>query len=299
MDDYLSTVKGKEKEGHDFIKEQFKPFWFSGTLSEDKRQFVYSTSIAMLQKKLRPFPDYFNFFNAIINFYTKAQLQESSFQSWRTSIEKVIAQGSAKKLSDFLEASSNLFGTNKLYQSPAVEWFAGSNNYSFEFDSLPKIIFSSTNLYCAVKADTATIFGTSGVFYPPEKKWEGQGGKVTWARTGIDDNLVYAELKNYSALLSKQSYTADSVTFTNKIYFQTPLLGTLEEKAVPDATPENATYPRFESYSTRFEISNLAEGKVDFAGGFSLRGSKFIGSGSKTADAFLIFKRNNKPLVKA
>lgn len=299
VDDYFSTVKGKEKEGHDFIKEQFKPFWFSGYLSDEKRMFVYTTCVAMLQKKLRPFPDYFNFFSALINFYTKAQLQETSFQSWRTSIEKVIAKGSAKKLSDFLEASNNLFGTNKLYQSPAVEWFAGSNNYSFEFDSLPKIIFSGTNLYCAVKADTATIFGTSGVYYPTEKKWVGSGGKVTWARAGIDDDLVYAELKNYSALLTKQSYIADSVTFTNKIYFQTPLLGILEEKAVADANPENATYPRFESYSTRFEIKNIAEGKVDFAGGFSLRGSRFIGSGSKTADAFLYFKRNNKALVKA
>ncbi|MEK6614657.1 MAG: hypothetical protein AABZ32_00870 [Bacteroidota bacterium] len=300
MDDYFSAVKGKEKEGHDFIKDQFKPFWFSGTLSADKRQFVYSTSIAMLRKKLRPFPDYFNFFSALINFYTKAQLQESSFQSWKASIEKLIwSSASARKFADFMEASNYLFGSNKLYQSPAVEWFAGSNNYIFEFDSLPKIIFSGTNLYCAVKADTATILGTSGVFYPTEKKWVGSGGKVTWSRAGIDENLVYAKLKNYSALLSKQSYSADSVTFTNKIYFQTPLLGTLEEKAVPDATPENATYPRFESYSTRFEISNLAEGKVDFAGGFSLRGSKFIGSGSKTADAFLYFKRNNKALVKA
>ncbi|HEY4799144.1 MAG TPA: hypothetical protein VII99_08735, partial [Bacteroidia bacterium] len=299
MDDYFSSVKGKEKEGHDFIKQQFKPFWFGGYLTDEKRQFVYSTSIALLQKKLRPFPDYFNFFNALINFYTVAKLQENSFQSWKTSLEKLIQKSSAKKLSDFLEASNDIFSTNKLFQSPAVQWFAGSNNYEFAFDSLPKIIFSSTNLYCAVKADTATIFGTNGVYYPTEKKWVGRGGKVTWKRDGLDDNLIYAELKRYTIITTKQSYSADSVTFTNKIYFQTPLLGTLEEKAVPDATPENATYPRFESYSTRFEIKNIAEGKVDFAGGFSLRGSKFLGSGSKTSDAILYFKRNNKPLVKA
>ncbi|MBI4929389.1 MAG: hypothetical protein HY841_01405 [Bacteroidetes bacterium] len=299
MDDYFSSVKGKEKEGHDFIKEQFKPFWFGGYLSSEKRQFVYATSIAMLQKKLRPFPDYFNFFSAMINFYTKANLQESSFLSWKTSMEKLIETSGAKKLSDFLEASNDIFGTNKLYESPSVEWFAGSSNYEFEFDSLPKIVFSKTDLCCAVKADTATISGTSGVYYPTEKKWVGYGGKVTWKRAGIDEDLVYAELKRYTAITTRQSYSADSVRFTNKIYFQSPLLGTLEEKAVPDATPENATYPRFESYSTRFEIKNIAEGKVDFAGGFSLRGNKFIGSGSKTADAYLYFKRNNKALVRA
>lgn len=299
MDEFFSSVKGKEKEGHEFIKEQFKPFWFGGYLSDEKRMFVYNTSIAMLQKKLRPFPDYQNFFMAMINFYTVAKLQESSFQSWKTSLEKLIAKSGAKKLSDFLEASNDLFGSNKLYNSNSVEWFAGSNNYIFEFDSLPKIIFSGTNLYCAVKADTATIFGTNGTFYPTEKKWIGNGGKVTWSRAGIDEEEVYAELNKYAVLLTKQSYTADSVKFTNLLYFKTPLLGMLEEKAVPDATPENATYPRFESYSTRFEISNIAQGKVDFSGGFALRGSKFIGSGSKTSDAFLFFKRNGKPLVKA
>lgn len=299
MEDYFSSVKGKEKEGRDFIKDQFKPFWFGGYLSDDKRQFVYSTSIAMLQKKLRPFPDYQNFFNALIGFYTQAKLQDNSFRSWQAATEKLIAKASAKKLSDFMEASADIFSTNKLYQSPSVEWFAGSNNYQFEFDSLPKIVFFNTTLYCAVKADTAAIYGTTGVYYPTEKKWVGRDGKVTWKRAGIDDSQVWAELKRYTVITTKQGYKADSVTLTNKIYFQAPLLGTLEEKAVPDATPENATYPRFESYSTRFEISNIADGKVDFAGGFSVRGSKFIGSGSKTSNAFLYFKRNNKALVRA
>lgn len=297
MDDYFSSVKGKEKEGHEFIKEQFKPFWFSGQLSDDKRKFVYSTCNALIQKKLRPFPDYYNFLSSIINFY-KSGHQESSFMSWKASTEKLIWTAGAKKLSDFLQASNDLFSSNKLFQSNSVEWFTGDNNYIFEFDSLPKIVFAKTDLFCAVKADTASIIGTSGIFYPTEKKWIGKGGRVDWKRAGIDDKLVYADLQTYSAILSKQSYKADSAIFTNKIYFQSPLLGTLEEKAVPDQTAENATYPRFESYSTRFEISNLADGRVDFSGGFSLRGSKFIGSGSKTSNAYLIFKRDKKPLVK-
>ncbi|HET7818110.1 MAG TPA: hypothetical protein VFL70_02265, partial [Bacteroidia bacterium] len=299
IDEYFSSIKGKEKEGHEFIKEQFKPFWFGGYLNNEKRQFVYSTSISLLQKKLRPFPDFYNFYNSLISFFTKTKLQETSFQSWKTSLEKLIAKSSAKKLSDFLEASNDIFTSSKLYQSPSVEWFTDNNNFDFQYDSLPKIIFSKINLFCAVKADTANITGTTGVYYPTEKKWIGNGGKVTWKRAGIDENSVYADLKKYSINTTKSGYTADSVTFTNKIYFQAPLLGRLDEKAVPDADVENATHPRFESYSTHFEISNIAEGKVDFSGGFSLRGSKFIGSGNEASDAFLYFKRNNKPLVRA
>jgi len=298
INDYFSSVKGREKEGKTFVKEEFKPFWYGGHLSEVKRKFVYSTCKAMIKKRQRPFPDYHNFFLALINFH-KSDLEESSFTSWKASIEKLLWTASARKLSDFLKVSNGLFGSNKIYQSNSVQWFTGNNNYIFVFDSLAKIIFTDTDLYCAVKGDTASIKGTSGIFYPTERKWAGKGGRVDWKRAGLDNSKVYAELKNYNIKLSKQSYKADSVVFTNKIYFQSPLLGTLEEKAVPDATVKNATYPRFQSYSTRFEISNLADGKVDFSGGFSIRGSKFIGSGSSTEDAILIFKYNKKPLVKA
>ncbi|MFH1004692.1 MAG: hypothetical protein V1781_04235 [Bacteroidota bacterium] len=298
MDDYFSAVKGREKEGHEFVKEELKPFWFGGKISLDKRQFVYATCKSMIQKKMRPFPDYYNFFLSLINFH-KTNQPESSFLSWKASIEKLIWSASTKKLSDFLYVSNILFGENKLYKTNSVEWFAGNNNYIFDYDSLPKIVFSTTNLFCAVKADTAIIYGTQGICYPTENKWIGKGGKVNWARAGINENMVFAEIKNYSADLTKQSYKADSVVFTNKLYFKNTLLGVLEEKAVPDAKPETAAYPRFESYSTRFEISNIAQGKVDFAGGFALRGSKFIGTGSQKEDATLIFKRNNKPLVKA
>lgn len=299
MDDFFSNVRGKEKEGHEFIKEQFKPFWFGGHLNADKRIFVYNTSIAMLQKKFRPYPEYFNFFSALINFYSKANQPESSFMSWKMSLEKLLSKGSARKVSDFLEASNDLFGNNKLEKSAFLEWYTATNNYIFEFDSLPKITFQNTDLFCAVKGDTSVILGTTGVFYPTEKKWVGKGGKVTWKRDGLDESQIYAELKKYSILLTKQGYTADSVKLTNKVYFINPLIGMIEDKAVPDATPETATYPRFQSYSTHFEIKNLADGKVDFSGGFTLRGSKFIGSGNANSDASLIFKRNEKPLLKA
>lgn len=170
MDDFFSNVRGKEKEGHEFIKEQFKPFWFGGHLNADKRIFVYNTSIAMLQKKFRPYPEYFNFFSALINFYSKANQPESSFMSWKMSLEKLLSKGSARKVSDFLEASNDLFGNNKLEKSAFLEWYTATNNYIFEFDSLPKITFQNTDLFCAVKGDTSVILGTTGVFYPTEKK---------------------------------------------------------------------------------------------------------------------------------
>ncbi|MBA3662660.1 MAG: hypothetical protein H0W61_00430, partial [Bacteroidetes bacterium] len=52
------------------------------------------------------------------------------------------------------------------------------------------------------------------------------------------------------------------------------------------------TYPRFDSYSKRLVVKNIYP-DVDYDGGFGMRGSKFVGSGSNANPARIIFKRNN------
>ena len=211
-------VDSKNKDAEDFMQKDFKKFWYSGSLTEDKKYFVYKIANVMLKKRMRPFPDFQNFLLSVINFH-KANLPEKSFKSWQLSVERIADLPAVKKLSSFLEASNLLFGSNTLYKSNSVEWTANNNNYSFEYDSLPKVVFSNIDLMCAVKADTAVIKNTTGVFYPTEDKWVGNGGEVTWERAGIDENTVYAELKKYNISLKTQGYKADSVGFYNKIYF--------------------------------------------------------------------------------
>src|ERR1035437_7289895 len=107
--------------------------------------------------------------------------------------------------------------------------------------------------------------------------------------------MVWAELKKYQVTLKTSGFIADSVLFYNSYYFKKPLKGRLTEKVVSERGG-NISYPRFDSYSKRMQIPDIAK-DVDYDGGFSMRGAKFIGSGSKEEDATLIFKREGKKFL--
>ena len=79
--------------------------------------------------------------------------------------------------------------------------------------------------------------------------------------------------------MKRSEYQADSVIFTNKQFFSEPLYGILKDKVMNIKSPEFAAYPRFDSYSSRFIIKNLFD-DVDYNGSFSMRGARFIGTGT-------------------
>src|ERR1035437_1050705 len=104
--------------------------------------------------------------------------------------------------------------------------------------------------------------------------------------------MVWAELKKYQISLKTSGFNADSVEFYNNYYLKKPIFGHLIEKIVSEKGG-NISYPRFESYSKRMQIPNIAK-DVDYDGGFSMRGPKFLGSGSKEEDAKLVLHRERK-----
>jgi hypothetical protein len=295
MGNFLVTAR--KKEGEDFMKKEFIPVFYSGRFTEKNKQRIYSTCNIMLKKRMKPFPDFVNYLTTMMNFLDSKQSDES-FEAWQKSLEKIIENSTSKKFVDYLSFSEKLFAENILYQSSHLTWYSDNENYKFEFDSLPYVVFKSLNLSCYSKGDSAVIYNTKGTLYPTEGKWIGQGGKVNWLRTGFDDESVYATLKNYDITLKTAAYVADSVLFYNANYFDKPLLGRLEERVMANVTEKNATYPKFESYNKRFRIKNLVE-DVDYDGGFSMVGPKFVGSGNSEEDALLIFYRDKKPFIVA
>ncbi|MCB0380657.1 MAG: hypothetical protein KDD24_05320 [Flavobacteriales bacterium] len=138
---------------------------------------------------------------------------------------------------------------------------------------------------------------TKGIYYPTLGKWVGEGGKITWERAGFSPDSVWAEVDHYTIDMKSPTYTIKDVTFYDYNYFADPMKGVFEEKVLANVSEEKATYPRFTSYSARLEINNISEG-VDYIGGFSLHGRKVIGSGNDKQDAYVIFKRDNKPFLR-
>ncbi|MEO5570999.1 MAG: hypothetical protein ABIT08_05830 [Bacteroidia bacterium] len=291
MQGFLEETNKKESEK---LMEKFTPVWNSGKISNDQKGLVYETSNAMLKKRMKAFPDFVNYLNAIMGFAESNQTPQS-FANWHKSLEKLL-KGTVRKYGDYLEICQNLFAANTLYESPTVKWTANKNTYTFEFDTLPKIIFSAINLTCTAKGDSSVIYNTKGSYYPNLKKFFGDGGKIYWTRAGIAEGDAYGELKKYAIDLTGNDYVLDSVTFYVLKYFSTPLKGRVIDKLLANIDSSKVTYPRFSSYNQNLEIKELIKG-ANYKGGFSLYGNKMIGSGSKEADAHLTFNRNGKPFM--
>ncbi|MGD0711655.1 MAG: hypothetical protein ABR968_10815, partial [Bacteroidales bacterium] len=281
------------------IKEFLNSFtleWNSGKFSDDQKKEMIATCNLMLKRKMKPIPHFKNYLSTIISFNNTNQ-SAASFKAWEASLGKLINRSTSTLFIEYLDISNNLFTSNILYKSTTTVWKSNNNNYAFEYDTIPRIIFPSLNLSCYANNDSSTVYNTKGIYYPTLGKFVGQGGKVLWTRAGFSSDSVYAEINNYKIIVQYSKYTIDSVRFYNKHYFDAPLFGLLEEKILASVTPEKATYPKFESYNKRLEIKNIFP-NIDYDGGFAMNGSKFIGTGDKIQDAYLFFYRDGKKFIK-
>ncbi len=275
--------------------EQFTLAWNSPNYTTDLKQATYSTCNQMIKKKVRILPEYKSYLSSVMNIVNSHQTEEN-FNSWQKCIDKILNSKIVRNYAEYLEMSENLFATNTFYKSAVVEFCSNNNNFKFEYDSVPKVIFPSLNLRCFNNQnDSGVVYNTKGIYYPNSGLFRGEGGKVNWMRAGLENNMVWAELKKYQISLKTSGFTADSVVFYNNNYFKNPLLGRLSEKVVSEKG-SNISYPRFDSYSKRMQIPDIAK-DVDFDGGFGMRGSRFLASGSKEEDATLIFKREGKKFL--
>ena len=293
MEAFLALTNKKDAE--DLI-EKFEPLWKGASFNNEQRERIYFTADAMLKKRLKPFPDFVNYINTLMVFAQSGQGQKS-FDAWHNGIDNCLS-GSSRNFSAYLSICSGLFQGGYIYDSPAVKWRSSTMDYTFSQDTIPKVVFPQFDLVYISKGDSARIVGTSGVFYPTLKKFIGKGGRVTWERVGLPKDQVYADLGGFAIDVSGSDFEADSVTFYNKQVFQQPLLGKLNDKLLANADSTSASYPRFRSYNTNLEIKELIK-DASYKGGFSMHGSKMIGSGTRSNPASLTFNRNNTPFLVA
>lgn len=289
-------VEADKKPGRDFM-EEFSLYYTEGKFNSEQKKFIYATCNFMLKKRMKAFGEFKSFLSSMMSFTTSGQSPES-YAAWKRTIEKLQTGKTMTGFSSFIAMSENLFASNTIFKSVTTQWVATNNQYKFDYDSLPKLVYDKTNLRCFTKGDSAIIYDTRGVYYPTSGQWIGSGGKVDWKRAGIDPNMSWAELKKYKIALKSSQYVADSVTYYNKAYFSEPLQGVLTDKVLADMNDDKASYPEFNSYNKRFVINNIYP-EVDYDGGFLVKGAKVIGSGNSEEPARLKFKRNKKVFLVA
>ncbi len=294
MEEFLSDVR--KKEGQKLIEEEFQPIWYSGNVSDHERKRVYRMANFMAEKNLRAYPHFKNFLLSFVGFKESDRSKES-FDLWMGSLQKILMGREKRKFNDYLKTTKALFSRNILYKSLSTTWKAESDNYTIKFeDDRPVLEFGEITLKCYAKGDSSVIHNTKGRYLPTENEWHGHGGKVTWKRAGFDENNTYAVLKDYEVEMRSPRFEADSVLFYNN-YFDKPLKGELKDRVLSGVTKENAIYPKFESYNQRLSIPDIDK-DIDYNGGFTVSGSKLLGSGTKENPAKVTVRWKNSRFLR-
>jgi len=277
--------------------ENFVQYWNQEQFGPAQKKIIYSVVNQLVKKKVRPYPNFFDYIDAL-NIFISTRQPAGSFIPWSDILKKLITDKNSRKLGIFLHATTDLFAGDMVYRSASTQWMIRKPMYSFSYDTVPVIEFQKGNLVCHAGADSLCINDTRGLYYPLTSLWKGNGGLVDWKRAGEDPDKIFAVLGSYDIQMRFSKFSADSVDFTHKKFFPSPITGRYIDKVVPDVAEEKASYPRFYSYDKSIGITRVFN-NIDYLGGFAMEGSRIIGSGGRSGDASLFFKKDGRDFVVA
>lgn len=292
LSNFFSSSK---KEGKKFIEKDFSSIFLEESYPTVYQERAIKTCNALLDQKHPAYPAFESYILALMAFQTSGK-DDATFNEWHAVLDQLTSDRRSKKyVPEFLANSATLFQNQIFFSTNAVQWKFASPNYTFVYDSIPKIVYPLGDLICYSKGDSSVIKETSGEFHPITERWMGTKGKVTWDRADFDPSTTYAVFENYEIRIKGSSFIVDSVLFYNE-FFEKPLIGQLNEKVLANRTGDDAAYPRFESYNQRLVIKNLIK-NLDYEGGFTMRGNKLAGTGTREEPAQLTFYREDEPFL--
>lgn len=296
------------KKQKDFIKDELAVKLLTpGEFSDTYFQQMVATCNLMETKKLKPYPDIFNYVFSVYSFVKNKQ-PNSSFVAWHSTVDKLLDARNIKKFTEFIEVSALFFSENKIAESANYEWYF-YGDYVFEFTDRPLIRFTKGRLVCGVPnsdkrdrndqrfLDSISISNTNGLYDLSLKKWEGLGGRISWVKVGLNEEETYADCNKMEISMKSSSIVLDSVRLTTP-YFKYPIVGQLSERAFRKTRETDNVYPQFLSYEKRLTIKDLRQ-DMDYNGAFSMKGASFVGIGTSREPARLIVRRGGKTFISA
>ena len=269
---------------------------------------MVQTSNFLIDKRLKPYPEVYNYVYSVYSLVKTDQPRES-YEAWHESVDELMKSRNPRRITEFIEVSGAFFSRNVIALDRNFEWFCEGGEYEFVFDKTAFIKFKNTNLICRTLnrgssqgevpySDSIVVEKTSGVIDLTRNRWEGNGGIVTWEKVGLPREETFAELTSYRTSLRSTNFSCDTVDLTTP-YFDTKVKGKLNERAKKGALNEDLElpYPQFLSFKASFDIPDFIE-NVNYSGGFALEGAEFVGVGNSESPAQLTFIRNGEVFVK-
>ncbi|MBN1951762.1 MAG: hypothetical protein JW801_11200 [Bacteroidales bacterium] len=296
LEDYMKNLPEQYEEVLDsFIYAWEEDSAFTVTEMQD----IINLSRLLVSRKARAYPHYHSFMSCILAF-KRFNTNPQNYANWVEGFSAMLDNRKTKtsEFDNVISVTDNLLRKGYIYSSGSTIWKVSSRQYTISPKPDMEILFDKVDLTCYAKRDSMHLFETGGSVFPIESRWEGSGGLVTWERGGYMRSEVFARIPEYRIDLSKSEYEVENVSFTNKLYFDEPLFGRLEDKVKLNNEPEDATYPRFYSYTKEFLIEDLYE-NIDYEGGLSMQGAKLVGTGTEEKNAHLNIYRNDTLVLRA
>lgn len=286
-------------EEQDSVLNSFVAAWDSTLINPGSKNLIIAASMNIENKRMRPSPHFADFVSTLMTFINY-DVDIEEFNKWLKGLIN-LTQDPEIRVSDiasFISSAYNLIRENIIYSSNSVKWKTTSNRFSFNIDSDFIITLPESDIICYAQRDCTIIFDTRGSYNPVSKIWDGEGGIITWAKAGYPADEVYARAGRYSIDLTTSSFVIDSVLFNNTAYFNEPVYGRLTDKAVKISEPENARFPKFETYQKTFVLDDIYQ-DIDFSGGLAFEGAVVYGKGEAYDPAIIKMYRNDTLCVKA
>ncbi len=267
--------------------------WDSTIFTTEIKNGIISASNSLVLKRMRPNPHFTDYMGTIMNF-VNYDVDFNKLEQWITGLNGVALEQSTSvnNLHSFITSTGALISDSLLYSSRSASWKILSNKFSFENDSVFKIIVPETDLLCYTNYDSTLIYNTSGVYIPISQLWHGVRGRVTWEKAGYGPGEVYADIDKYILDMTNSAFEIDSAEFSNSIYFDSPVKGMLSDRVISISEPGKATYPRFTTYQSTFFIEDIYD-NIDFQGGLAFEGASVRGTGGTYSPAKLKMYRND------
>lgn len=269
---------------------------------------MVATSNLILEKKLKPYPELYNYVYSMYSLVKSGQ-STASVDAWHSTVDNMLDARNVKKFEGFIDLSSTFFSNKILTEQTNYTWYYEGGNFAFDSDGKAFFVLSGGNLICRVVnkndkeakknpyLDSIVIRNTNGVFDPFLKKWEGSEGTIDWGKAGLSEDDYYAEIKEYSVALKSANFNTDSVLFYTPL-FEKPILGQLSDRAFISSGSGDAQFPQFTSYDKRLVIKNIKD-EMDYVGGFAMKGKNFEGYGTTAIPAVLTIFQDKKTFVVA
>jgi hypothetical protein len=160
----------------------------------------------------------------------------------------------------------------------------------------PALKYIRGNIIFFTKGDSGSIKEVEGYYNLLTRRFHGKKGKYDWGRVGMKPTEAWCTFKKFDLDLTIISFAIDSVTLNYPSFLPRPLIGSLQEHLEPVGKPEDAHYPLFRSYEGGMRINNFVD-RVNYEGGFSLRGVTKIGSKTPDHPATLLMYNKKDELV--